>query len=426
MSMPQTSYLFRKTPGLHGSLQVPAAKNSVLPLLAAALLCEDCVRLRRIPALADVTASCGILTGLGRPALWQGGDLVIEPQVLQSSLLAPHWMERMRSGVFYLAPVLAITGRVEFCMPGGCDLGSRPVDIHLEGLCRMGAVCEQHGGCMVLRAPKGLSGCNFALRFPSVGATETLLMAATAAEGTTRLDNAAVEPEVLDLVRFLNACGGCVRSLPGRRFVIRGVGRLHGCSFQPAADRIWCATVLCAAAGCGGGVELTGIDPETLSGLPQLLRRAGCSVETSADAVRLHSVARLQGIGPVRTAPYPGFATDMAPLLAAALLRARGTTTICDTIFTNRFACAQGFAALGAPVRTERNCITVGCPAGAALPQLRGTTLTAKDLRGGAALAIAALQAEGESRLQGVEYIRRGYADLPGALGALGAQVYGW
>ncbi len=426
MSMPQTSYLLHKAPALHGSLPVPAAKNSVLPLLAAALLCRDTVRFRRVPALADVTASCGILTGLGRPALWQGGDLVLEPLALKSSELAPHWMERMRSGVFYLAPVLAVTGQVRFCTPGGCNLGSRPVDIHLEGLRRMGAVCEEYGDCTVLRAPDGLKGCNFVLRLPSVGATETMLMAATAAEGVTRLDNAAVEPEVLDLARFINACGGCVRQLPGRRFIIRGVGRLRGASFAPAADRIWCATMLCAAAGCGGTVELTGIAPESLSGLPHLLRRAGCTVETSDDAVRLVCDRRLQGLGEVRTAPFPGFATDMAPLLAAALLRAEGKTTICDTVFTDRFACARGFAALGAPVERRGNCIAVGTPEGAPMPVLRGCSLTAEDLRGGAALAIAALQAQGESRLQGVEYIRRGYADLPGALSELGAQVHGW
>lgn len=426
MSMPQTSYLLRKAPALRGSLPVPAAKNSVLPLLAASLLCDGCVRLRRVPALTDVTASCGILTGLGRPALWQGSDLVIEPLALKNSVLAPHWMSRMRSGVFFLAPVLATTGRVEFCMPGGCDLGSRPVDIHLEGLCRMGAVCEQQGERTVLRAPDGLHGCNFVLRLPSVGATETMLMAAAAAEGVTRLDNAAVEPEVLDLVRFLNAAGACIRPLPGRRFVIRGTGRLQGVSFAPAADRIWCATVLCAAAACGGSVELTGIAPEMLSGLPQLLRRAGCRVETSADAVCLQSGGALVGIGPVHTAPFPGFATDMAPLLAAALLRARGTTTVCDTVFTNRFACAEGFAALGAPVTVEGNSITVGVPDDQPIPQLHGAQLTAKDLRGGAALVIAALQAQGESRLHGIEYIRRGYADLPGTLGALGAPVYGW
>lgn len=209
MSMPQTSFLLHKAPALRGSLPVPSAKNSVLPLLAAALLCDTPVRLRHVPALADVTAACGILSELGRPALWQGSDLILEAKPLQTSVLPACWMERMRSGVFFLAPVLARTGRVEFCAPGGCNLGARPVDIHLEGLCRMGAVCEQKENCMVLRAPHGLHGCNFALRLPSVGATETMLMAAAAAEGVTRLDNAAVEPEVLDLTRFYQ----CLRRL---------------------------------------------------------------------------------------------------------------------------------------------------------------------------------------------------------------------
>lgn len=425
MSMPQTTYLLHKAPVLKGALQVPSAKNSVLPLLAAALLCDGPVRLRRVPALADVTAACGILTDLGRPALWQGADLVLEANPLRSSVLPAQWMERMRSGVFFLAPVLAATGCVEFCMPGGCDLGARPVDIHLEGLRRMGAVCETRECGTILRAPQGLHGCNFAMRLPSVGATETLLMAATAAQGVTRLDNAAVEPEVLDLARFINACGGCVRQLPGRRFVIRGVGRLHGGDFTPAADRIWCATVLCAVAGCTGEVELTGIEPALLSGLPQLLRCAGCQVETQPDAIRLCCRGRLQGLGTVRTAPFPGFATDMAPLLAAAMLRAKGYTTVCDTIFTHRFACAAGFARLNAPVKLAANALTVGSDADAPV-SLQAAELQAQDLRGGAALVIAALQAEGESRLHGIGYIRRGYADLPGALNALGAQIRGW
>ncbi|MBQ8612305.1 MAG: UDP-N-acetylglucosamine 1-carboxyvinyltransferase [Oscillospiraceae bacterium] len=426
MSMPQTSFLLHKAPILRGSLSVPSAKNSVLPLLAAALLCDTPVRLCRVPALADVTAACGILSELGRPALWQGGDLILEAKPLQTSVLPACWMERMRSGVFFLAPVLARTGRVEFCAPGGCNLGARPVDIHLEGLCRMGAVCEQKENCMVLRAPQGLHGCNYALRLPSVGATETMLMAAAAAKGVTRLDNAAVEPEVLDLARFINACGGCVRQLPGRRFIIRGTGGLRGSVFTPTADRIWCATVLCAVAGCTGEVELTGIDPAALSGLPQLLQRAGCRVEVQKNAIFLSCTGRLQGLGMVRTAPFPGFATDMAPLLAAAMLRAQGFTTICDTVFTHRFACAQGFAALGAPVCLRENCLTVGTLPEEAAPVLHAAPLQAQDLRGGAALVLAALQAEGESRLHGVEYIRRGYADLPGALGALGAQIRGW
>ena len=410
----------RHTAALHGRLRVPAAKNSVLPLLAAALLCDGPVRLCRTPALADVAAACGILRELGRPAVRLGEDLLLVPAPLQSSELTAQWMGRMRSGVFFLAPVLARTGRVAFAAPGGCDLGSRPVDIHLDGLCKMGAVCSQQAGKTVLQAPQGLHGCAYALRLPSVGATETLLMAAAVARGTTRLENAALEPEILDLVRFLNACGARIRRLPGRRFTVQGVPSLHGADFTPSADRIWCATLLCAAAGCGGEVELTGIDPAQLTALPYLLRRAGCEVQTAPQAIRLSRRGRLRGIGRVQTAPFPGLATDMAPLLAAALLTAEGTTALCDTVFTNRFACAAGFAALGAQVGVRQNCLLLP---GDRATVLQGATLQAPDLRGGAALVLAALQAQGTSTLTGMEYVQRGYADLPGALAVLGAAI---
>ncbi len=416
MSPPLTIY---KTAALRGSLPVPAAKNSVLPLLAAALLCRSTVRLCRVPALADVQAARGILEGLGRPAHWEGSDLVLPPASLRCSALAGRWMGSMRSGIFFLAPVLAATGAVEFDEPGGCDLGSRPVDIHLEGLARMGAVCTRQGRRTVLRAEAGLQGCSFALRLPSVGTTETLLMAATAAKGYTRLENAALEPEVLDLVRFLNACGGCIRQLPGRRFVIRGTGPLKGGTHTPIADRIWAGTVLAAAAGCGGDVELTGIDPASLTGLPGLLRRAGCEVHTAPDAVRITGTGKLAGVGRVSTGPWPDFATDLAPILAAALLRAKGASAVCDTVFTHRFACASGFAALGAAAQVQGNCLALRPPAG----PLHGAGLLAQDLRGGAALVLAALQAEGVSHLHDPGFIRRGYEDLPGALARLGAAI---
>lgn len=421
MSLCQPPLVVHRSPPLHGSLPVPCAKNSVLPLLAAALLCDGPVRLRRVPALSDVQAACGLLESLGRAPVWQDGDLLLTPGALQTSRLAAAWMGQMRSGVFFLAPVLARTGAVEFGSPGGCDLGSRPVDIHLEGLVRMGAQCSVREGVTLLRAPKGLHGCYFALRLPSVGATETMLMAAAVADGDTRLENVALEPEVLDLVRFLNACGAHICRLPGRRFAVRGVPKLGGVDYTAAADRIWCATLLCATAGCGGRVEMTGIDPLTLAGLPQLLRRAGCRVETAKESVLLQAPARLLGVGRVNTAPFPGFATDMAPLLAAALLRAAGPTRVCDRVFTHRFACARGFAALGAPVSVQDNCLTLPGPTPA--PPLQGTTLYAQDLRGGAALLSAALQAEGRSTLYGMEYVRRGYEDLPAALAALGAPL---
>lgn len=420
MPVHPSALTIRPADALRGCLPVPCAKNSVLPLMAASLLCAGPVRLYRVPALSDVELSCAILADLGSPAYRQEGDLLLRPSPLRKSVLEPQWMSRMRSGIFFLAPVLARTGRVEFEQPGGCDLGARPVDIHLAGLCAMGARCETGQKRTVLTAPDGLRGCEFELRLPSVGATETLLMAASVARGRTRLFNAAVEPEVLDLARFLNACGARVRRDTNRSFLIEGLPRLSGCDFTASGDRIWCATLLCAAAGCTGRVELTGMDPALLAGLPALLRAAGCTVTEYRDAVRLECRRRLAGVGTVQTAPYPGFATDMAPLLAAALLRAKGMTTLCDTVFSHRFACAEGFSALGAPVRQNGACLTVGSPEKNP-PRLCAAGLRAPDLRGGAALVLAALQAGGTSRLEGCELIARGYEDLPGVMNALGA-----
>ena len=405
--------------GLHGTVQTPCAKNSVLPLLAASLLCEGTVRLRQVPRLSDVECALEMLSALGGTVERRGDAVLLQCVDVHTDVLPPSCMARMRSGVFFLAPVLLRTGRVVFSAPGGCDLGARPVDIHLDGLCRMGAMLRRDtAGRTELTAPGGLHGCRYALRLPSVGATETLLMAASLAEGETLLENAALEPEVLDLVRFLNGCGGCIRQLPGRRFAVRGVRRLYGRDFQACADRIWASTVLCAVAGCGGTVEVRQIVPETLSGLPQLLQEAGCRAEWDEDGVLLESDGRLHGIAPVTTAPYPGFATDAAPLLAAALLRAEEPTRICDAVFSRRFACAAGFAALGASVTLHRNCLTVGGRAA-----LHGASLHAEDLRGAAALLIAALQADGESYLDGMEYMVRGYEDLPGTLCGLGAVI---
>ena len=404
---------------LHGTVQTPCAKNSVLPLLAASLLCEGTVQLRQVPRLSDVDCALEMLSALGSVSERRGDALLLHCADVCTDILPPSCMARMRSGVFFLAPVLLRTGRVVFSAPGGCDLGARPVDIHLDGLCRMGAVLRRDAaGRTELTASGGLRGCRYALRLPSVGATETLLMAAALAEGETLLENAAQEPEVLDLARFLNECGGCVQQLPGRRFVIQGVRRLYGTTFRACADRIWASTVLCAAAGCGGTVRVRQLDPDTLCGLPQLLRAAGCRVEQDTDGVLLESDGRLHGIPPVTTAPYPGFATDAAPLLAAALLRTEGTTRIRDAVFSRRFACAAGFAALGAPLTLRQNCLTVG---GAVA--LHGASLHAEDLRGAAALLLAALQADGESRLDGLEYMVRGYEDLPGTLCGLGARI---
>ena len=336
---------------LQGRVEVPAAKNSVLPLLAAALLCSGPVRLQNVPRLTDVEDCLALLRGVGCTAGWQGTELVVQGQ-------------------------------------------------------------------LTLYAPAGLRGAEICLSFPSVGATETLLLAAATAQGQTVLHGVAKEPEIVDLAAFLNACGGCVEGAGTDTVRVQGKRCLAGCTFAPVADRIIASTLACAAAAAGGRVELAGCAPGLYAPLLEILEQMGCTVERARDAAAISRFGALRGAGNVHTAPYPGLATDAAPLLAAVMLCAQGESCLQDRVFEHRFACADGFAALGANVRVAERTLYVQ-PAGA----LRGAKLTAPDLRGGAALVLAALAARGSSRLGGTEFIRRGYADLDRLLAGLGAQI---
>ena len=398
---------------LNGTVWVPAAKNSVLPLLAASLLCSGPVRLCGVPELADVAESLALLRSAGCTAERQGADVRVDG-VPGSGTLAAGPAGRMRASILFCAPLLARLGRAQTVLPGGCRIGARPIDLHLAGLVQMGACPQLEGERLLLTAPAGLHGADITLRFPSVGATETLLLAAALAQGETTLRGAAREPEIEDLAAFLNRCGGRVQGAGTGTVRVQGVRRLHGCSFAPLPDRITAATFACACAAAGGRVELAGCAPRLYAPVLEILEQMGCTVERAHDAAAISRFGALRGAGNVHTAPYPGLATDAAPLLAAVMLCAQGESSLQDRVFENRFACAGGFAALGANVRVAAQ------PAGA----LHGAKLTAPDLRGGAALVVAALAARGSSRLDGVELVRRGYAELDRLLAGLGAQIW--
>lgn len=408
------------TRGLFGSVQIPGAKNSVLPMLAASVLCHGVVTLTNVPSLSDVAVSVRILQSLGCRVVQKNGSVSVTPPEMPGSVISGELMRTMRSSVFYLAPLLVRTGRAQVCMPGGCRLGARPIDLHLSGLAQMGAIIEeQQDGALTLRAPNGLSGADITLRFPSVGATETLLMAASSARGETILRGAATEPEVTDLARFLQSAGASITGIGTRTLRVRGSDCLMGAHYTVCPDRITAATVLCAVAGCGGEVALTHIHSTHLARVLQVLRDAGCMISASGeDSVALASDGALYAVSDLKTGVYPEFPTDAAPLFAAALLRARGESLVTDTIFENRFACAQGFAALGARVSVQGRTLRVR-----GVERLRGAALHAPDLRGGAALVIAAMQAEGESRITGAEHIGRGYEDIAALFAPLGAKI---
>ena len=377
------------------------------------------MRLQNVPRLTDVEDCLALLRGVGCTAGWQGAELVVQGQPVRTDL-APEAAGRMRASILFCAPLLARLGRVSTVLPGGCRIGARPIDLHLQGLAQMGVrQLPAAPGRLVLYAPAGLRGAEICLAFPSVGATETLLLAAATAQGQTVLHGAAKEPEIADLAAFLNACGGCVQGAGTDTIRVQGRRCLAGCSFAPVADRIIASTLACAVATAGGRVELAGCAPGLYAPLLEILEQMGCTVERARDAAAISRFGALRGAGAVHTGPYPALATDAAPLLAAVMLCAQGESSLQDRVFEHRFTCAGGFAALGAKVRVAERTLYVQ-PAGA----LHGANLTAPDLRGGAALVLAALAARGSSRLGGTEFILRGYADLDRLLAGLGAQIW--
>lgn len=404
---------------LNGTVRVPAAKNSVLPLLAAALLCQRPVRLRGVPRLSDVECSLALLRGAGCTAQWQGSDVALSGSPVQSTLPG-QTAAQMRASILFCAPLLARLGRAETVLPGGCRIGSRPIDLHLTGLARMGVQELDAGpGRLVLLAPSGLHGAEITLRFPSVGATETLLLAAACARGPHRAAGSRTGAGGRRPGRFpqpvRRQCGGAGSST----LIIEGRRALGGCVFSPLPDRIFASTLACAAAAAGGRVELTGCSPELYAPVLEILAQMGCRVERGGESVQVARFGRLYGAGRVFTGVYPALATDSAPPLAAAMLCAEGESSIEDVIFERRFACAEGFAALGGRVNTAGRVLHIR-PGGA----LRGTRLSAPDLRGGAALVLAALAAQGRSQIGGVAYLDRGYADFTEILASLGARIY--
>ncbi|WP_294497599.1 UDP-N-acetylglucosamine 1-carboxyvinyltransferase [uncultured Gemmiger sp.] len=404
---------------LAGSIAPPAAKNSVLPLLAATLLCGEPCRLRGVPRLTDVDTSLALLTAVGARAAWCGRDVVTAPVPVLGGDIPPRLAGAMRSSVFYLAPLLVRAGQVRLPVPGGCRLGPRPVDIHLDGLAAMGARVEVGADAVTLRRAGRLQGTDFTLRLPSVGATETLLMAAACAQGTTVLRGAACEPEVEDLAGFLSACGARITGAGTPVVVIQGrAGGLDGCSYTPLPDRIAATTYAAAAAVAGGDVTIRRCRPATFATFLHFLQAAGCRVQTGTGWVRVLRDPRrpLTGGQELFASGWPGFATDAAPLAAAVLLCATGPSRIYDGLFPNRFACAAGFAALGAGVQANGRELRI---AGGA--SLRGTVVTAPDLRGGAALVLAGLAARGKTCVLDEGHIRRGYQALPAELASLGA-----
>ena len=403
---------------LGGEVGVQGAKNSALPVLAAAVLAKGESVIYNCPALSDVEASCGILRYLGCKARREGSALIVDSSGVDRSDIPDALMRKTRSSIVFLGAVLARTGRARLCFPGGCEIGPRPIDLHLKALRQLGAEIRERHGCLDCRAPFGLQGGRVALSFPSVGATEDIMIAAATASGTTTITNAAREPEISDLADYLNRCGARIYGAGEGVIVIDGVPSLHGAAHTIIPDRIVAATLLACAAVTGSGLVLRGAIPSHLGAVLPVFEESGCNIRVSDGDLIFSAPQRLHSMRVVRTMPYPGFPTDaQAPMLAAACT-AEGTSVFVENIFENRYRHTGELIRMGAAIKTEGRVAVVE-----GVPRLYGAAVEATDLRGAAALVIAALGAEGQSEISGVKYLERGYERFEETLADLGADI---
>lgn len=401
---------------LVGEVQAAGAKNAALPILCASLLTADPLDLSNVPQLQDIATTIRLLKLLGVKTERDEERLTLQADSLVSTEAPYELVKTMRASILVLGPLLARFGEARVSLPGGCAIGQRPVDQHIKGLQAMGAQIDIEQGFVVARASR-LKGARIVTDMVTVTGTENLMMAACLAEGETILENAAREPEVVDLAKVLVAMGAQIEGAGTDRLVIRGVERLHGASHRIMADRIETGTFLCAAAACGGDVTVRATDPWSMDVTIDRLRETGATLTSGPDWVRLQANGRPRAVS-VRTAPYPGFATDMQAQFMAMDAVADGTATVVETIFENRFMHVQELRRLGANIRIEGNTAIVQ-----GVPALSGATVMATDLRASASLVIAGLAARGETTVERIYHLDRGYARMEARLQALGARI---
>jgi UDP-N-acetylglucosamine 1-carboxyvinyltransferase len=405
---------------LRGTLEVNGSKNAALPILVATLLTDEPCLIDNVPRLRDIRTTVRLLETLGKRVVYRGRTVVVLPCRRLRTRAPYDLVKQMRASILVVGPLLARFGRAQAALPGGCAIGLRPVDIHLKGFAAMGARERAEGGDVLLEGR--LKPARVRLRFPSVGATENLMMAAAAVPGETVIENAAREPEIDDLGRFLNAMGARVRGAGSSRVRIRGAIRLHGARHRVIPDRIETGTYLIACAAAGGDARLVGAEPRHLGALLAALRKSGAKVQTVVmkdhrSALRIRMSGRPRPVS-VHTRPHPGFPTDLQAPWMSYMCLARGRSRIREEIFERRFLHAAELTRMGADIRVnDRDAVMDG------VPELRGAPVMASDIRAGAALIVAALAARGESEIHRVYHIDRGYERLERAFRKLGARM---
>ena len=403
---------------LFGECDVQGAKNSALPILAATLLCNGKSTIKNCPEILDIRATTKILEFLGCRTERKGHFLTVDPSSADGCEIPETLMREMRSSVIFLGAILARNGKVRLSTPGGCEIGLRPIDLHLDGMRRLGAEIKEEFGHIECSAPQGLKGANITLSFPSVGATENIIIAASVAKGTTTVRNAACEPEISDLADFLNSCGARISGAGQGTVVIEGVKSLNGTTHSVITDRIAAATYLCAAAVTGGEIKLNNIIPAHLGPMIEIFEDTGCKIRTESNNIRLKAPERLRSVKLIRTMPYPGFPTDIQAPVVSMLTKADGTSVLIETIFENRYKYIGELVRLGARLRVDgRMAVIEG------VERLHGARVRTTDLRGGAALIVAGLAAQGTTVISEIRHIERGYEAPEKILGMLSANI---
>lgn len=402
---------------LNGSVEITSAKNAVLPILACSVLTKSDVKIKNCPRLSDVTAMLEIVRSIGGKAEYDGNDVIVNCRDCVPGFINSDLTGGIRSSIFILGPILARFRRAAISYPGGCEIGLRPIDLHIFGLKKLNVTVNEENGILVCDGSKMRAG-EVDLDFPSVGATENIMMLAVLLGGVSIVRNAAREPEIVDLANFINAIGGKVYGAGTDTITIEGVSELRGCEYTPVSDRIAGGTFLTACAITGGKIDLTGLTLENVHSVTEKLVRAGCEIRGGNDFVSVKSDKKVNAIHKIETQPYPGFPTDMQAQFVAMLASADGCSVMVENLFENRYKYTVQLNKMGAKITVkDRVAVVKG------VRRLCGSEVKAEDLRGGAALVIAALGAEGESLVSGVCHIDRGYYRIEKTLSLLGANV---
>ncbi len=403
---------------LSGETYVQGAKNSALPVLAATILTKGENVIYNCPVLSDVDASARILRYLGCKVSRSSGAVIVDADTVDRCDIPDELMRKTRSSIVFLGAVLARTGKARMSFPGGCEIGLRPIDMHIKALRQMGAVIKEKHGYLDCAAPNGLRGAKITLSFPSVGTTEEIMIAACLAQGTTTVTNAAREPEICDLAEYLNKCGAKIYGAGEGVMVIEGVTSLNASHHSIIPDRIVAATLMSCAAVTGSSITLDGVICSNLASVIPVFEEAGCSIKCRSGKLEFNAPEKLKSMKTIRTMPYPGFPTDaQAPLLAAACV-ADGTTVFVENIFENRYRHTGELMRMGANIKTVGKVAVVE-----GVNSLYGTYVEATDLRGAASLVVAGLCADGQTEIGGVKYLERGYENFELTLSELGADI---